>query len=196
MSLLSPSQNSPSRVAIGAGPADDPQPCGRSLPWSGDSRFRHRLLRRAVFRRLEQIRDGRIEIAEGKTRRTFGHGGPSALSARVPVNDARFYRHLALGGNLGGAEAFIRGYWDCDDLASLVRIFCRNAGVTQSGGRWLALLAAPLRRAVQWLQRNTIRGSRRNIAAHYDLGNEFFAHFLDLHFLRNGLSAVPQEGKK
>jgi cyclopropane-fatty-acyl-phospholipid synthase len=97
----------------------------------------------------------------------------------VQVNDTRFYRHLALAGDLGGAEAFIRGYWDCDDLVSLVRIFCRNPGMPQSGTSWLALLAGPLRRLAQWLQSNTIRGSRRNAAAHYDLGNEFFAHFLD-----------------
>ena len=68
-------------------------------------------------------------------RRSFGPAGPSAFQAEVHVHDPRFYRHLALGGNLGGAEAFIRGYWDCDDLVSLVRIFCRHLGVAYQGER-------------------------------------------------------------
>jgi cyclopropane-fatty-acyl-phospholipid synthase len=138
-----------------------------------------RLFQRAVFRWLEQLRDGRIEIVDRGTRHSFGPGRPSALLAKVTVNDACFYRHLALGGDLGAAEAFIRGYWDCDDLVSLVRIFCRNLSVLQSRDPGWARLAAPFRRAAHLLRRNTIRGSRQNIAAHYDLGNEFFAQFLD-----------------
>ena len=113
-------------AAVDAGPTGRTARDGQPAASSGEPRLWDRFLRRAVFRRLEQIRDGRIEIVDGGTRHSFGPGGPSALEAEVQVHDPRFYRHLALGGNLGGAEAFIRGYWDCDDLVSLVRIFCRN----------------------------------------------------------------------
>jgi cyclopropane-fatty-acyl-phospholipid synthase len=174
VSLLSTSRK-PSRKAA----VDTDPPNGQPDSPSGEPRFGDRFLRRAVFRRLEQIQDGRIEIADGGTRHSFGPGGPSGLEAKVQVHDPRFYRHLALGGNLGGAEAFIRGHWDCDDLVSLVRIFCRGGVVSQDGNRGWARLAAPFRRAAHLLRRNTVRGSRRNIAAHYDLSNEFFAHFLD-----------------
>ena len=92
-----------------------------------------------------------------------------------------------------GAEAFIRGYWDCDDLVSLVRIFCRGDVVSQGGNRGWARLAAPFRRAAHLLRRNTVRGSRRNIAAHYDLGDDFFSLFLDETMAYScGLFASPE----
>jgi cyclopropane-fatty-acyl-phospholipid synthase len=137
------------------------------------------LLRRSVLRRLEQLEKGRIVLEEGSTRQVFGVEDRAELEATVDVRDPRFYRHLALGGSLGGAEAFIRGYWDCDDLVSLVRIFSRSASLSGKVDGGLARLAAPLARIAHLLRRNTPRGSRRNIAAHYDLSNQFFALFLD-----------------
>jgi len=101
------------------------------------------------------------------------------LQATVAVRDSRFYRQLVLGGSLGGSEAFVRGYWDCDDLVSLIRIFSRETDVSERMDRGPARPAAALARAVHLLRRNTPGGSRRNIAAHYDLGNDFFALFLD-----------------
>ncbi|MDZ7617599.1 MAG: cyclopropane-fatty-acyl-phospholipid synthase family protein, partial [Patescibacteria group bacterium] len=80
---------------------------------------------------------------------------------------------------LGAAEAFIRGYWTCDNLVELVRIFCRNAAVSAGMEGGPVRLLSPVARLGHWLRRNTTAGSRRNIAAHYDLGNEFFALFLD-----------------
>ena len=146
----------------------------RSRPRLGD-----RLMRRVVFRQLEQIREGRITILDRGDRHMFGPGGPAELDAQIKVRDPRFYRHLALGGKLGGAEAYIRGYWDCSDLVDLVRIFCRDLAVSQSANGGWARLGAPFRRVAHLLRRNSVRGSRRNIAAHYDLSNEFFALFLD-----------------
>jgi cyclopropane-fatty-acyl-phospholipid synthase len=172
--LLSTPQDPPGKAAVDAGVPD-----GVAGSQARRRGFWDRRLQQGVFRRLEQLRDGRIEIIDAGTRRSFGPGGPSGLQAEVRIHDPRFYRHLALGGNLGGAEAFIRNYWDCDDLVSLVRIFCRNGVVSQSGDPWRARLAAPFRRVAHLLRRNTVRGSRRNIAAHYDLSNEFFAYFLD-----------------
>ena len=174
MPLLSTPPDAPGNTAVDAA-TPDTKP--ESLP--AEPGFWARLLRRGVFQRLEQIQDGRIEILEGGTRHSFGPGGPSELRSEIRVLDPWFYKQLALGGNLGGAEAFIRNYWDCDDLVSLVRIFCRNGVVSQRGSRGWARLAAPFQRAAHLLRSNTIRGSRRNIAAHYDLSNEFFAHFLD-----------------
>jgi cyclopropane-fatty-acyl-phospholipid synthase len=150
-------------------------PVTRSLEGGWWDRF----LRQSVFHWLEPIKDGRIEIVDGSTTRLFGSGSLSSLAAKVQVHDPRFYRHVVLGGELGAAEAFIRGYWDCDDLVDLVRIFCRNSVVSQSGEKGLARLARPFRRVAHLLRRNTVSGSRRNIAQHYDLSNEFFALFLD-----------------
>jgi len=169
MPFLSPSEATRSAAVDGDRPASCPRSAG----------FLDGLLRRGVFGRLEQLRDGRIVLEEEGGRRAFGPGGPAGLAATVSVRDPRFYRRLALGGSLGAAEAFIRGYWDCDDLVGLVRIFCRNPTLSGGVDRGLARLGSPLRRLAHHLRRNTTRGSRRNIAAHYDLGNEFFTRFLD-----------------
>jgi len=142
-------------------------------------RLRDKILRRMVWRRLESIADGRLVIEDGAERRTFGSHYDSSLAATVWVRDPRFYRHLVLGGSLGAAESYIRGYWDCDDLTSLVRIFCRNAAVSTNLERGPARLLSPLHRIGHLLRRNTTSGSRRNIEAHYDLGNDFFSLFLD-----------------
>ena len=132
-----------------------------------------------VWRRLQSLANGQLVIEDGVERRNFGTMDDALLTATVRVRDPRFYRHLVLGGSLGSAEAYIRGYWDCDDLVSLVRIFCRNAAVSTNLERGPATLLSPLQRIAHLLRRNTASGSRRNIAAHYDLGNEFFSLFLD-----------------
>ena len=113
------------------------------------------------------------------SRQEFGRCGEDSLTANIEIRDPRFYRHLVLGGSLGAAEAYIRGYWTCDDLVDLVRIFCRNAAVSAGLEGGPARILSPLARIGHWLRRNTPSGSRRNIAAHYDLGNEFFSLFLD-----------------
>jgi len=148
----------------------------RSRP---NRRFLDRVLRRLVWRRLEKIDDGRLVIDDGGQRREFGRSGDGSLEAKIEIRNPRFYRHLIFGGSLGAVEACIHGYWTCDDLVSLVRIFCRNAAVSAGlEGGPAHILSLPAQIA-HWLRRNTSLGSRRNIAAHYDLGNDFFSLFLD-----------------
>jgi len=136
-----------------------------------------RFARRAVAARLGALREGRLLLRDNGSTRAFGNG--SGPAARVRVHDARFYRDLALGGHVGAAEAFMDGHWDCDDLSALVRILVRNHDVLDSLEKGVARLAHPMRRVRHALRRNTRNGSRKNIAAHYDLGDEFFALFLD-----------------
>ena len=182
-------------AAVDGDRTDGHEPVARPASRPRSIGFVDGLLRRGVFGRLEQLRDGRIVLEEGGGRRAFGRdGGASRLAATVHVRDPRFYRQLALGGSLGAAEAFIRGHWDCDDLVSLVRIFCRNPAVSGGVDRGLARLGSPLRRLAHRLRRNTTRGSRRNIAAHYDLGNEFFAVCITvIGLLGSGLDGYGQD---
>jgi cyclopropane-fatty-acyl-phospholipid synthase len=128
---------------------------------------------------LETLDEGRLTMDDGGGCREFGPSSAGPLAARIEIRDPRFYRQLVFGGSLGAAEAYLRGYWTCDDLVSLVRIFCRNAAAASGLEGGPARLFSPLARIAHWLKRNTPSGSRRNIAAHYDLGNEFFALFLD-----------------
>jgi cyclopropane-fatty-acyl-phospholipid synthase len=138
-----------------------------------------RVLRRLVWDRLQNLDDGRLIIDDGGQRQQFGRPRADSLTAKVEIRDRRFYQHLVLGGSLGAAEGYIRGYWTCDDLVNLVRVFCRNAAVFTGLEGGPARVLSPLARLAHWWRRNTLSGSRRNIAAHYDLGNDFFALFLD-----------------
>jgi cyclopropane-fatty-acyl-phospholipid synthase len=138
-----------------------------------------RSLRRLIWGRLEKLEIGRLVVEDGGERREFGRAGDDSLAAKIAIRDSRFYRHMVFGGSLGAAEAYIRGYWTCNDLVSLVRIFCRNATVSTGMERGPARILSPLAKIAHWLRRNTSSGSRRNIEAHYDLGNDFFSLFLD-----------------
>ena len=151
------------------------------------------ILRSMVRRQLGSLKYGQLVLEEGGSRTSFGGADGSPLSATVRIRDPRFYRQLVFGGSLGAAEAYILGYWTCDDLVNLVRIFCRNPGLSGGVERGAALLLSPVRLVSHRMRRNTTSGSRRNIAAHYDLGNEFFSLFLD-ETLAYSCAVFPQDG--
>jgi cyclopropane-fatty-acyl-phospholipid synthase len=135
--------------------------------------------RRAVLSRLAQLDRDRVTLVEGEAVRQFGAEAPGGLAAQITVLDARFYTEVAFGGSIGAGEAWMHGYWECDDLVALVRILLRNREVLDGMEGGLARLTAPLQALFHRLNRNSRAGSRRNIAAHYDLGNDFFGLWLD-----------------
>lgn len=139
-----------------------------------------RLARSAVVRALARMPYGRLRIREpdgGCT--TVGRGSPEA---ELTITDQRAWRKMMTGGALGAAEAFIAGYWEAADLVSVIRFFAANVEPMQARDRTgLRRLAGPARALWQWRRRNTRAGAKRNIEAHYDLGNDFFALFLDQH---------------
>ena len=104
---------------------------------------------------------------------------PIAFDVTIQVRDPRFYSDAVFGGTTGAGEAYIRGLWDCEDLTSLVRLMLLNRELMNDVDSGWSRLRAPLFKVTHWLNRNTAAGSRRNIAAHYDLGNQFFELFLD-----------------
>ena len=122
---------------------------------------------------LGRLREGRIEIVEG--RRRYGFGPRDApLCATLRVHDPGFWRAL-LGGSRGLAGAYGSGAWDTDDLVTLVRIGAREMPRLD---RWRRPVAR-LRSAFSRIPRNTRSGARRHVSAHYDLGNDLFRLFLD-----------------
>ena len=138
-----------------------------------------RLARRVVMRVLAGLGGGELELAEAGTRTVFGELDPDRpLRAVLHVRSPRFYRHM-LRGSVGLCESYMEGLWDCQDLVSLTRIAALNVGGLDRVRRRLAPLLIPVQRWRRWLARNTPGRSRRRIAAHYDLGNELFALFLD-----------------
>jgi cyclopropane-fatty-acyl-phospholipid synthase len=136
-------------------------------------------MRNLFFNRMETLRHGRLVCIEGGQHRVFGDSGETLLAATIEIRNPRFFRYVIVGGSLGAAEAYIEGLWACDNLVALVRIFCRNADVLSGIEQGVARFPNFLRTAAHRMRRNSLSGSRRNIAAHYDLGNDFFALFLD-----------------
>lgn len=132
-----------------------------------------------MLRRLAELRQGRLNVIDRSGAFEFGEASPSALSATIAVHRRRFYRAVALGGSLGAAESYIRGDWDSPDLTKAMRVLAQNMKLLAGVERGAAGLLRPLRVAMNWLRSNTRAGSKRNIAAHYDLSNEFFALMLD-----------------
>ena len=139
-----------------------------------------RLGRKLFLAKLAELRHGELTVIDAGERRTFGQRSADCdLHATLEVLHPQTYADAAFGGTIGGGEAYIRGYWRTDDLTSLIRLFIVNREVMESVEGGAALATAPLRRILHWLNRNSPDGSRRNIAAHYDLGNDLFALFLD-----------------
>ncbi len=140
----------------------------------------YRLARRAVLGRLARLRRGTLTLVDGDLRVTFGRATADCpLQATVTVLDPRTFLDVALAGSVGAGEAYRRGRWTADDLTVLVRLCVLNRELIDGLEEGLAWLSQPLLRTLHWCHRNTRAGSRRNIAAHYDLGNEFFRLMLD-----------------
>ncbi len=130
--------------------------------------------------RLRKLRRGRLVIVDSGQQSVFGEAAPEAsLQSVVWVHDGRFYGQALFGGSIGAAQAYIAGYWSCSDLPALVRILVSNRKALDAlDGMW-SKLTAPAHDLFHRLRRNTRKGSRVNIAAHYDLGNDFYTLFLD-----------------
>ena len=138
-----------------------------------------RAARWVVLRVLRRLRGGELELVEDGARLRFGELIPARpLRAVLHVRSERFYRQL-LRGSIGLCDSYMDRLWECDDLVALTRIAALNVGALDSLRRVLAPVLVPLQRSTQWLARNTPVRSRKRIAAHYDLGNELFALFLD-----------------
>lgn len=140
---------------------------------------------RMVIKLLDKMPRGglRLEHADGRVRH-FGAPG-AKVSARVKIhNDAEFFKRCAFYGNIGMGEAYTDGVWDTDDIRAVIEWFIENMQALQGADTASDKLpGVNLLKIVNWFRHlkraNTIETSRRNIAEHYDLGNEFYALWLD-----------------
>lgn len=133
--------------------------------------------KKQILKRLALLQKGSLILVDGNEKYIFGQS--DTINAIILVHDQRFYGEIAFGGSIGAGEAYMLGYWTADSLTNVIRIMCLNQSVmdTLEGGyQWFT---KPLLKVLHWLNSNTTEGSRKNIAAHYDLGNDMFALFLD-----------------
>ena len=154
-----------------------------TLPVARVRGFAEPLLARAATRVLTEaasrMRVGRLDVTlPDGTRRTFGDPD-SADRAEIVVHDAAALVRMLIGGETGAGEAYVDGLWSSPDVTAVIRVAARNRDALQLSTGWVR---APdqLRRTIgHRLRRNTRGNARRNISAHYDLGNDFFGLWLD-----------------
>lgn len=154
------------------------QPAGlikRKVPGALD-----RFLRGRLLSQLRGITHGTVALDDALGNVKLGNAqlGSDDPKVEIVVADPRFYRALAAYGTVGAGEAYMDRLWYCDDLVGLVRLLLRNRSLLDGMEGGLARLGGMALRSWHALRRNTHAGSRRNIAAHYDLGNDFFKLFL------------------
>jgi cyclopropane-fatty-acyl-phospholipid synthase len=138
------------------------------------------IARRILHARLENLRHGELILAEGDECYRFGRQDdlfPRTIT--VNITNSGFYSSLLVYGSVGFGDAYLSDYWQCDDLTGLFELFLCNRKYIENIGPGMKWLVKPLQLLRRYLHRNTLQGSRRNIEAHYDLGNELFELFLD-----------------
>ncbi len=135
--------------------------------------------RRLVERQLQRLERGSLTVHENGVSRHYGDVSRGELHAELRVSDPRAYQYVMSGGVVGAGEAYMLGYWTSPDLVAVIRLFSANMAAMDAMDAAASPLHKGLLRIIGWLNGNSLNGSRRNISAHYDLGNDFFRLFLD-----------------
>ncbi len=150
--------------------------------------------RSLVFSVLAKIDYGQIELVDNGQRFLFPEFAENkSLLGRINIHDTSVYRDFVKGGSIGAAEAYIAGKWSSPDLTAVIRIFARAQQQTDALEQkkpWLTKLKYAL---LHRSNRNSQAGSKKNILAHYDLGNELYSRFLDPQMMYSS-AIYPQEG--
>ena len=147
------------------------------------SRMTVNLAKKIFLKTLTALKGGRLELVCPDTTYHFGpappDNDPDPLHAVVAVHDERFFLRALLAGDIGVGESYMDGQWSTPDLVAVIRLAVRNLDQLDGSNRFFTAFR---RMADLWEHRqrnNTESGSRRNIAYHYDLGNDFYRLFLD-----------------
>lgn len=143
--------------------------------------------RAIVFKTFQKITYGFLEVIEGQHTFHFGNCiSPSdtikkneQLHGKLVIHDLSTYKSLVLGGSIGAAESFIDGMWSSPDLTTVIRIFAKAQQATDQLENKIGWISRIQNAISHRANRNTLTGSKNNIAAHYDLGNELYTRFLD-----------------
>jgi len=138
------------------------------------------LLSGILWRLLGKLEKGHLVINYQGETRSFGQPrAETNLHAILTIHSSSGLLQTVTEGSIGAGEAFMRGEWSTPNLTAVMRIFIQNISVLDNMEKGLARFSAPVFRFLHWLNKNTRAQSKKNISAHYDLGNEFFQSFLD-----------------
>ncbi|MDE0956373.1 MAG: cyclopropane-fatty-acyl-phospholipid synthase [Pseudomonadales bacterium] len=136
------------------------------------------LSKRIVFSLLNKLKDGHICLIENGNEVMFGNKD-ATIAATITIHDSKAYSRILWGGSIGAGEAYIEGLWSADDLVAVIQLFSRNLATLEQYEQRFGFLLNIINGFKHRLNRNSKKGSRTNIAAHYDLSNDMYRVFLD-----------------
>ena len=136
------------------------------------------VFKNGLKKKLSHLNVGCINVKDGNDKFSFGDTG-SELRVNVQVHSQEFYVMTGSGGAMGIAEAYILGYWTSDDVVMLMRIILKNRSIMLSLNNGFAKILSPINKLIHRSRQNTLKGSKENILAHYDLSNDFYKLWLD-----------------
>jgi cyclopropane-fatty-acyl-phospholipid synthase len=129
---------------------------------------------------FEKITYGQLEVVEGSEHFLFSQSKSEAsIKGKIHIHDISIYRDFVRGGSIGVAQAYIDGKWSSPDLTSVIRIFAKAQQQTDELDKKKSWINTIKNSVFHWKNSNSQSGSKRNILAHYDLGNELYTRFLD-----------------
>ena len=150
------------------------------LPQTRSARVGEKIAREAIFRLLSKLQVGSLTLHEGPCSHHFGSiDKPHEPQAEVHIHSPAVYSQMLTGGSIGSGEAYMKGYWSSPDAMDVMRIFSANLVLLNKFDASQSVFIKLALKIAHRFNRNTYKGSQLNIAAHYDLGNEFFQLFLD-----------------
>ena len=133
-----------------------------------------------ILQRLKNLQNSELIISDSEGETRLGNKKTdNSISATIHFEDMQCYQDIALGGSNAAAETYIQGRWQTDNLSNVIRIMARNTDLIDEIDNGITAMATWLLRQWHARNKNSLAGSRKNIAAHYDLGNDFFRLFLD-----------------
>ncbi|WP_405597919.1 MULTISPECIES: class I SAM-dependent methyltransferase [unclassified Pseudoalteromonas] len=150
--------------------------CEQSTGWFAN------LYKKLVIRAFSSIKTGQIVLDDNNERTVFGDI-LSDFKVTVTVNDRAMYKAFALSGSVGAGEAYILGHWSCDNLTRFIEIFAINEKQLDEFEKKFAFLSNIAHRFNHIKNKNSESGSKKNIVAHYDLGNDLYESFLSKEML-------------
>ena len=139
-----------------------------TLPWHA----------RTILSLLEKIQIGQLTLVSPEGEKFIFRGTQSGIEANIQIHDWAVCKACLKSGDIGLAETYIDGLWDSTDIQSLLRLFLVNRQVIEKAiyGNWWGRLGYRIK---HWLNKNSKAGSKKNIHAHYDIGNAFYSLWLD-----------------
>jgi len=145
---------------------------------SKDLTIAQKLARRGLLRAFSKARYGRLTIADGEDTFSF-EGSEAGPDAHITILNPQVWSDVAFRGSVGSGEAYMAGYWITSSLDQVTRFFVANNHLTDQMESGLTRFFRAVLATAHWLNKNTVKGSKKNIEAHYDLGNQLFETFLD-----------------